>query len=275
MIRKTKKIKIGIIGCGAIGSRIAQSITQDFKDDCRLSGLYDIDPLKTQKLAQAVATPRVVQHSLKELIQSAEFIVEAVTAKNTKDIIKKVLRAKRSILVMSVGHLLNAKDIFQLADRNKCELLIPSGAIAGIDAIKAASLKNIKSITLTTRKPPSGFADTPYIAQKQIVLKDIKKETTIFEGKVDEAVKYFPKNINVAATVALAANAQDKLSVRIVTSPEFKTNSHEIEVIGDFGRMVTMTDNVVCPDNPKTSYLAVLSAIQTLKQYLKGVKLGT
>ena len=97
----------------------------------------------------------------------------------------------------------------------------------------------------------------------------------IFEGDVDSAVKYFPKNINVAATLALACGAKEKILVRLMTSPEYKTNSHEIEVIGDFGRMVALTDNVVCPDNPKTSYLAVLSAIQTLKQFFSGVKIGT
>ena len=103
----------------------------------------------------------------------------------------------------------------------------------------------------------------------------IKKETILFEGNVKEAVKCFPQNINVAATIALASGTKDKLKIRIATSPEYKVNSHEIEMVGEFGRLVTKTENVVCPDNPKTSYLAVLSAVQTLKQYFEGVKIGT
>ncbi len=274
-MKSSIKTKIGIIGCGAIGSRIAKTIQKEFNDAAVVSGLYDIDDDKSLGLAKILGGPQLYKNSLKEIIKSSDFLVECVASRQTRDIIREVLTHKRSILVMSVGQLLNAPDLFKLADKNKCHLLIPSGALAGLDAIKAASLVNIKKITLTSRKPPLGFADSPYIAHKGIDLKKITKETVLYDGKVAEAVDYFPKNINVAASLALAANAQHKMRIRIIASPASKTNSHEVEVVGDFGRIVTLTDNVVCPDNPKTSYLAVLSAIQTLKQHLKGVKIGT
>ena len=95
------------------------------------------------------------------------------------------------------------------------------------------------------------------------------------KGDVYEALKHFPQNINVAATLALASKRSDILRIKIVTSPRYTTNSHEVEVVGDFGRLVTKTENVACPDNPKTSYLAVLSGIQTLKQYCNGILIGT
>jgi aspartate dehydrogenase len=153
--------------------------------------------------------------------------------------------------------------------------LVPSGAVAGLDAIKAASQRNISKITLTTRKPTIGFTQNDYITSKRIDLSKIKKETVLFDGNVKEAVLHFPQNINVAAAIALASLAEDKMRIRIITSPEYTLNSHEIEVVGDFGRLLTRTENEVCPDNPKTSYLAVLSAIQTLKQYFQEVKIGT
>ena len=202
-------------------------------------------------------------------------MVEAVNAKNTRDIIQKALEAKKDVLSMSVGKLLNASGLFQLANQNHCHLLLPSGAIAGIDAIKAASLAGIQSITLTTRKPPSGFIGNPYLAEKGIDPLKIKRETVLFEGRVADAVKIFPRNINVAATLALASQCRNTLTVRIITSPKFKTTVHEIDAQGTFGRIRTQTDNVVCPDNPKTSYLAVLSGLQTLKQYCSGVFIGT
>ena len=96
----------------------------------------------------------------------------------------------------------------------------------------------------------------------------------IFEGNVSEAVAAFPRNINVAATIALASQAKDKMIVRIITSPDYKTNSHEIEAIGEFGKIVTRTENTICPDNPKTSYLAVLSGIQTLQAFCGKIKIG-
>ena len=202
-------------------------------------------------------------------------MVEAVSAKNTRTIIRQALEAKRSVLSMSVGKLLNASGLFRLARKNKCHLLLPSGAIAGIDAIKAASLVGIDKMTLTTRKPPTGFTHNPYLIKKGIDPSKITKETVIFKGNVAAAVKAFPRNINVAATLALASQSRKKIIIRIIVSPKYKTNSHTIELTGTFGRIVTQTDNFVCPDNPKTSYLAVLSGLQTLKQYCTGVFIGT
>lgn len=262
-----KRVKVGIVGCGAIGSRIARSLSKELKDSCVLSALYDIDLEKVKRFSEEIHQKKVFKKSYADLLKSCDFVVEAVNAADTHVIIRRALLSRKNILAMSVGKLLNRKDLFLLAPKNKCTILIPSGAIAGIDAIKAAGLAHITSITLTTRKPPSGLSDSS--------LENISSETIIFEGDVDKAVELFPKNINVAATIALACGVKDKMTVRIVTSPEYKTNSHEIEMIGDFGRMTTRTDNLVCPDNPKTSYLAVLSAIQTLKQFFQGVKIGT
>lgn len=269
------KVKIGIIGCGAIGSGIAKSIKKDFQQYCEISGLYDIDTDKVQALARTLKLGNKARKSIKDVIQKSDCLVEAVSAKNTHHIIRQALWAKKDVLSMSVGKLLNASQLFRLARRNKCHLMLPSGAIAGIDAVKAASLAGIKRITLTTRKPLAGFINTPYLEKKGINPLKLKKETVLFAGSVTQAVKHFPRNINVAATLALASQCAHKLKIRILTSPRFKTNSHEIELSGPFGHIRTQTDNVVCPDNPKTSYLAVLSGLQTLKQYCTGLIIGT
>lgn len=275
MRTRKRKLKVGIVGCGAIGSRIAKSIKSELKDECRLSGLFDIKTEKAKNLAHALLAKNVVKSSLNNLVKDCDLIVEAVNAPTTREIIKKALEAKKSVLAMSVGKLLNEGDLFRLAQKNGCFILLPSGAISGLDAVKAASLINISRITLTSRKPPQGFARSPHILAQGIDLDKITSATVLFEGDVDTAVKLFPENINVAATLALASQAKNKMLIRIITSPEFKTNSHEVEIVGDFGRMVSRTDNVTCPDNPKTSYLAVLSAIQTLKQFFHVIKIGT
>ena len=269
------KIRVGILGCGAIGSRIAKSIKTQCTDHAVVSALFDINPAKAQNLQKHIPQKNVVKKSYQELLSSSDLVVEAVNAPDTHQLVRQALLAKKDVLVMSVGKFLEGESILKLAQKQGVKVLIPSGAIAGIDAIKAASLQRIDSITLTTRKPIYGFADNAYVQQRKINLSQIKKETILFDGNVREAVKCFPQNINVAATIALASNAKDKLRIRIATSSEFKVNSHEIEVIGEFGRMVTKTENVVCPDNPKTSYLAVLSAVRTLKEYFQGVKIGT
>ena len=275
MATKAKKIKVGIVGCGAIGSRIAQSMFDELKNECHLTGIYDIIEEKSKDLARQLKHPNMVKRSLKNLIASCDLMVEAVNAKSTHNIILQAIKAKRHVLAMSVGKLLNEQNLFRLANRYNCHILLPSGAIAGIDAIKAASLVAIEQITLTTRKPITGFGYNQYLQKRNIDLSKIQEETVLFDGDVDTAVKLFPQNINVAATLAMASGAKSKMRIRILTSPHYTTNSHEIEVMGDFGRMVTRTENVVCPDNPKTSYLAVLSGIQTLKQFCQSLKIGT
>lgn len=269
------KTRIGIVGCGAIGSRMAKTIQRDLKSICRLTGLYDIDFFKVSELEKSLGLQNIKKNTLTDLIKSCDCMIEAVSADNTRAIIEEAIKAKKHVLAMSVGKLLNAKDLFELAEKNNCSLLLPSGAIAGIDAIKAASLTNIRSITLTSRKPLAGFRNNPYFLKRGLNLAKIREETVLFEGNVDKAVDLFPQNINVAATVALASQAKNKMKIRIITSPAYSRNSHEIEVLGDFGRIFTQTDNVVCPDNPKTSYLAVLSGIQTLKQFCTGILIGT
>ncbi len=273
--KTNKTLKVGILGCGAIGSRMAQSFQNELKNYYELTGLFDINDFKVQELEEKLGSKKIAKKSFKDLLKSSDLIIEGISAKNTSQIIREILKAKKHVLVMSVGQLLNATDLFQLAEKNHCYLLIPSGAIAGLDAMKAAALVGVYQINLTTRKPVTAFENNPYLKEKKIDLGVIRKETLIFEGDVDTAVKHFPQSINVAATLAMAAKGREIISVKILTSPKFQGNSHEVEIVGEFGRMLTRTDNVPCLDNPKTSYLAVLSAIKILKQLGAYVKIGT
>jgi aspartate dehydrogenase len=276
MKKQQKKIKIGFIGCGAIGSRLAISVKKELKNSCSIAGFYDVDIQKILTLIQTLRLPRrLIKKSLNDLIRSCDFIVEAIASTQTTTIIRKVVQAKKGILIMSVGKILNAQNILALAKKNQTPVLIPSGAISGLDVIKSVGAENISNITLTTRKPLLGINQSEYLTKKGIFVDSIKCDTVIFDGSVDQAVKLFPRNINVAATIAIASGVKQRIRIRIVTSPHFRLNTHEIEVYGKFGHLTAKTDNVICPDNPKTSYLAVLSATQTLKQFFNPLKIGT
>ncbi|MCK5214712.1 MAG: DUF108 domain-containing protein [Candidatus Omnitrophica bacterium] len=270
-----KKVKIGILGCGAIGSRIAIACFDEIQDFCRLSRIYDIADEKMNDLLNKVSQPLLKRKSLQDLIKNCDLMVEAVNSTKTRALIKEALLAKKDVLAMSAGKLISAQSLFKIAQKNHCTIIVPSGAIAGIDAIQAASLTRVFSATLTTRKPLSGFSNNDYLRKKRINLSRIKKEQTIFEGSVKDAVKHFPRNINVAATLALSLHNKAPLKVRILTSPHFKNNSHEIEILGDFGKLKCRTYNDVCPDNPKTSFLAILSGIQALKNHCQYLRIGT
>ncbi len=274
-IKRNPKTRIGIIGCGSIGSRLACSIEKEMASFCRLNALHDILSEKAKRLEVKLMRKKIAKNSITDLIKSSDLVIEAIASSETQKILFDVVKAKKDLLVMSTGQLLNAPSLFRLARRNKCRILLPSGAICGVDALKAARQTGFDSIMLTTRKPLKGLSDSGFMKHKNIHPRTIRSETILFEGSVAEAVRLFPANINVAATIALATQTTSQLKVRIVTSPDFQTNSHEITARGSFGAINSRVENIPCPDNPRTSYLAVLSATQTLRDYFDVVKIGT
>ena len=270
-----KKIKIGIIGCGTIGTQLAQAIEQRFSQEADLFALCDIDKDKTQALKAKVSSgPKIL--SIDELINSCDLIVESASARISFEVAQKALTHNRDVMIMSVGGILDkAEQLFNLAESQGRNIYLPSGALCGLDAVKSASMAKIDKAILITRKPVQGLAGAPYLAEKKIDLSNIKQETIIFEGTASEAIRGFPKNVNVCATLSLAGIGAHKTKVKIITSPNYKSNIHEIQLEGDFGKLVARTENLPSPTNPKTSFLASLSAIATLKQILHSVKIGT
>jgi aspartate dehydrogenase len=269
-----KAKRIGIVGCGAIGSKIAEAVCSDLKGKALLSALYDEDSDKARKLAGLLKKRNIVVSSLRGLIKKADFVVEASSSLASGGIARGALSAGRDCMIMSVGGLLDARDIFKLAQEKSCFVYVPSGAICGVDGLKAHKLAGIKKITLITRKPPDALKDSPYVIKNKLNLKALKEEREIFDGSAREAVKFFPQNINVAATLSLAGLGREKTRVKIICSPCSK-NIHEIEIESGAGKTFIRCENEPSPDNPKTSYLAVLSAIATLRQIFEAVKIGT
>ncbi|MCK4859633.1 MAG: DUF108 domain-containing protein, partial [Candidatus Omnitrophica bacterium] len=217
--------KIGIIGCGAIGSQLARVIQREFKEKARLLALCDLDGEKAKRLSNKLS-PSVSVCSIPELIQKSDLIIEAASAQIAAEVTESCLEEEKDVMIMSSGGLIGREEILELAEQRKSHLYIPSGALAGLDAAKAAGLGKIFSAVLITRKPPQGLQGAPYILKNRIDLSNIKEETIIFEGDVEKAKDAFPRNINVAASFKLALNCQ-KISVKIITSPQFKTNSHQ------------------------------------------------
>ena len=179
---------------------------------------------------------------------------------------------------MSVGALADELFLSQLlsvVSMNGKHIYIPSGAIAGIDAIK--SVKGmLDSVTLTTTKNPSALAGAPFFNSDPTRLKSMKKKTLVYQGTAADAVNKFPANINVAAVLSLAGLGIQETKVKIIADPHITVNQHQIEAAGAFGRMAITVRNIPSPNNPKTSFLAVLSAIECLRSICSpGIKVGT
>lgn len=267
--------KIGIVGCGVIGKTLAHAIEDKFYKKARIAALCDIDILKADQLSQELKTrPRV--SNLEGLIWRSHLVIEAASAVASSDIARRTVKQKRNILIMSVGGILEDNELFRMAEENNSRIYIPSGAIGGIDALKAAGADKINKIVLTTRKPVKGFEGVPFVVKNNIDLAKIEAETLLFEGPAHEAIKGFPQNVNVSAVLSLAGIGAEKTFVRIFTSPQYKRNVHEIEFEGSFGSFYAKVENLPMPGNPKTSYLAALSAIAMLEEILgKSAKIGT
>jgi len=270
-----KKISVGILGCGTIGGELAKKIARGKFPSLRLAFLSDVteEPAKALK-KKMQTTARVVATA--ELISKADFVIEAASAQVAFDVARKALSKHKDVLIMSVGGLVSDFASLEKAQkRSRGTLFLPSGAICGIDGILAAKESKITKVVLTTRKPIKGLIGAPYFAKKGIQIERIKKETVVFDGTAKQAIKHFPKNINVAAVLSLASIGIQKTKVRILTSPAFRKNSHEITAEGSFGRLIARTENVPSPSNPKTSYMAILAAEAVLRKYSSGIKIGS
>ncbi len=267
-------VKIGIVGCGVIGKTLAHAIEERFSHRARLVGLCDIDLMKAENLSRELkAKPRVL--NLDRLIWHSHLVLEAASARAAADIARRTIRLNRDILVMSVGGILNNPELLELAKKLNRRIYIPSGAIGGVDTLQAARFDKITSVTLTTRKSPRSLDSAPYVIEKNINLARIDGEVLIFEGSAEEAIKGFPQNVNIAAVLSLAGIGAKNTLVRIVASPQYTRNIHEIEFEGAFGKFSARLENFPMSENPKTSYLAALSAIATLENILGNVKIGT
>ena len=269
-----KKIAVGIIGCGAIGSAIAVACRGRLRDRLRLVALCDAAQPAVTVLMRSLRV-RIPSVSMERLIGMSDLVVEAACGAIAPVVLERCLRRKRDCLIMSVGGLLGKEKLLQDAERRGVRVLIPSGAVCGIDGLRAAAAGRIDTVTLTTRKPLKGLTGAPYIVKRGIDLAAVKGEKVIFNGRAADAVKAFPKNVNVSAVLSLAGIGAKKTRVRIVTSPAYTKNTHELEVTGAFGRLVTRTENVPSPTNPKTSAMAFYSAIATLDGFTRSVKIGT
>ena len=211
------------------------------------------------------------------MIERCDLAVEAASQAALPEFVPKALARGRDMLIMSVGGLLGHEDWFRQAREKGCRIYVPSGAIAGLDGIKSASIGRIESAMLTSRKPVAALKGSKYVVERDLPLDSYKEETVIFEGLAEEAARAFPATSNVAASLRLAVDPSlpVPVRVRVVAVPGGNENVHEIRVQGEFGRLTVKVENVPSKSNPRTSQLAAFSAIATLKNLTRSLRVGT
>lgn len=273
-------LTVGLLGFGTIGREVAGAIAAE-RIDARLVAVLDHHPGETETALEDLFegdAPPVVS-SLEDLTAEADLVIEAAGGPAVDEAAVATLDAGCDLLVMSVGAFADQdllERVMDAAGRNDASVHAPSGAIAGLDAVKTAAVTgDLEAVSLTTTKPPEGLAGAPYVSQQGIDLDSIDRPTVVFEGSAREAAPAFPSNINVAMALALAGIGPDRTEVSIVADPDESNNVHHIEASGRVGEIETTVRNVPSPTNPKTSYLAAVSAIETLRGMTSTLRVGT
>ncbi len=267
-------LRVGLVGCGTIGGALARSIDRQYRHVARLTAVHDVNRAHAEALARTLRSrPAIV--ALPTLIRRAQLILEAASAEVVLEVVSRALRLHRDVMVMSVGGLLRTDAWRRLAERSRGRLYIPSGALSGLDGVKAMAAGTIRRLSLTTRKPPDALAGAPSVRARKLTLSRLRRPTLLFEGSPRQVVRAFPQNTNVAAALALAAGAAGRRArIRVIADPTIRFNIHEVEVEGDCGRMVCRIQSRPSR-NPKTSELAIRSAMATLRRIIDPVAIGT
>ena len=205
-------------------------------------------------------------------------VLEAASGEAVRTYARPVLESGADLIVVSVGAFADDRLLAGLIEHARAvgrRLFVPSGAIGGVDMIRAAAVGGIEECTLTTTKPPNALNAPVYIRERGIDLDSIRQPTVIFEGTAAQAVRHFPQNLNVSVTIGLAGLGLERTTVRVIADPAATRNTHEVFVRGAFGEATVRLVNVPSPENPRSSSLASYSVIAMLHGLSREFRLGT
>jgi aspartate dehydrogenase len=271
-------MRLGLIGCGSIGSAVVKAIASGRLPGVELVGATDLAGIdRAAKVTAAAGCPFFADVPAL-LDTNPDLVLEAASAEAVRSYAGAILECGADLMMVSVGALADAEFCEQLmeqARRERRRIYVPSGAIGGLDIIKAAVFGGLEECTLTTTKPPRSLAGAPYVIEQGMDLQAMDEATVIFEGSARQATRFFPQNLNVAAAVSLAGLGLDKTKVRIIADPAAARNVHEVFARGEFGEATIRLVNQPSLDNPKSSRLASLSVIATLQRINQQFQLGT
>jgi aspartate dehydrogenase len=266
------RIRVGIAGLGAIGKALAHKLDRGEVPGCRLAVVSGRDAGKTADFIAHLSAP-VPAVSLAELAEHADVIVEAAPAALLREIVAPAIKAGKKVVVLSVGALLSHPELMD-GTLGSGQILVPTGALIGLDAVSAAAEGKIHSVRMITRKPPPGLAGAPFLVENNIDIRSLKAPLKVFEGTAREAAIGFPANLNVAVALSLAGIGPDKTLLEIWADPTVTRNTHQIMVDSDSAKF-SMTIENIPSENPKTGLITAQSVVALLRKLSAPVRVGT
>ena len=265
-------LKVGVAGLGAVGLGVARRL------DAGIPGLVlaavavrDRDKARRNLPGVGERIPIVAAEALAD---TCDIVVECLPPQLFRSVALSVIERGKIFMPLSVGQLLQNWDLVERAKASGARILAPTGALLGLDAVRAAAEGTIHSVTMITRKPPSGLEGAPYLVERDISLKDLKAPVKIFDGSARDGARGFPANVNVAAALSLAGIGPDKTRLEIWADPALTRNTHRIEVDADTARF-SMAIEGIPSENPRTGRIVPLSVIAALRGLVAEIKVGT
>jgi aspartate dehydrogenase len=266
------KTRVAIAGLGAIGREVAKALDHGI-DGLELAAVSaaNIDKHRPwlDKLAKAPAALPI-----EALADAADIVIECAPSKLVRAIVSPVVSRGKTAVVLSVGALLENEDLIELARKHGGQIVVPTGALIGLDAMTAAAVGTIHSVRMITRKPIAGLLGAPHLVEHKIDIKGITEPLRVFDGTAREAAKGFPANLNVAVALSLAGIGPDRTRVEIWADPTVTRNTHRIEVEADSARFSMGIENIPS-ENPKTGKITALSVIAWLRKLRAPLRVGT
>ena len=266
-------LKVAVGGLGTIGLPVARALDSGIHG-LELAAVSARDRDKAARNMADFANP-VPFLGLAELAGQADIVVESAPAAVFAELAEAAVEAGRILVTVSCGALLDRMDLVERARETGARIVIPTGALLGLDAVRAAAEGTIHSARIVTRKPPASLAGAPYLAEQGIDLDGLSEARKIFEGTAREGARGFPANVNVAAALSLAGVGPDETRLEIWADPAQTRNAHKIVIEAEAARFEMQIENVPSEENPRTGKLTPLSVIATLRGLTAPLKVGT
>jgi aspartate dehydrogenase len=264
--------RVAVAGLGAVGRVLAARLAEG------VPGI-ELTAVAARDLGRAKETLHrlgidVPVSDLAELAPLADLVVECAPAHLLPAIAEPFLREGKEVVVLSAGALLEYPHLADLAETHRGRISVPTGALLGLDAVAAAAEDGIRSLRLTTRKPPAGLVGAPGIEESGIDLTALTEPRLVFSGTAREAARGFPANLNVAVALSLAGPGPDRTDVEVWADPGVTRNTHTIVMKSDVADL-TMTIENVPSENPRTGRITPLSVISMLRKRNASLRVGS
>ena len=270
--RRTRTVAIGSLG--TVGLEVARRIDGGELDGLALSAVSARDRARARNRMRGFQSPVDIV-SAADLAEHADIVVECAPAAVFREIAEPVVRTGKTLVAISAGALFDHADLVDAARATGAQIVVPSGAVMGLDAVRGAAESGIASVTMITRKPPGGLAGAPYLLDHGIDVNGLDSPLKVFEGSAREGARGFPANVNVAAALGLAGIGPDRTRLEIWADPGVTRNTHEIRLEAETVRFRLRIENVPSRENPRTGRSVAPSVVAALRRFVAPLVVGT